>query len=218
MKSMRNPFARFIPCFALLVLGAMAGCGGTPVPCDADIVVTKTADTEDGVCSGADCSLREAVLRANACPGVQTIRVPAGTYTLTRAGFSEDAASTGDLDIRDDVTILGTLQTVVDGNRLDRIFDVQPGVTAGISTMIVQNGRSEQGGGIRNRGTLNANELTVQNNQALFGEGLPSDVDGGTYTAPDPAPWECISPGSARTPPSTAAELPSSSRAAEVRL
>jgi CSLREA domain-containing protein len=179
MRSMRNPIAKLIPYCTLLVFGVMSGCGGSPVPCDADIVVTKTADTNDGVCSGADCSLREAVLRANTCPGAQTIRVPAGTYTLTRAGFSEDAGSTGDLDISDDVTIWGTLQTVVDGNRLDRIFDVQPGVSASISTMIIQHGRAEQGGGIRNRGTLNVNELTVQDNQALFGEGLSPTVDGG---------------------------------------
>ncbi len=35
-------------------------------------VVTKTADTNDGLCN-ADCSLREAIVAANANPGVDTI-------------------------------------------------------------------------------------------------------------------------------------------------
>jgi CSLREA domain-containing protein len=36
-------------------------------------VVTKTADTDDGVCSPADCSLREAIQASNADPGAETI-------------------------------------------------------------------------------------------------------------------------------------------------
>ena len=47
----------------------------------------------------SDCSLRGAIVTANAATGADTITLPAGTYTLTRAGANEDAASTGDLDI-----------------------------------------------------------------------------------------------------------------------
>ncbi|TFH35105.1 MAG: CSLREA domain-containing protein, partial [Anaerolineales bacterium] len=57
-----------------------------------EFVVTKTADTNDGLCSADDCSLREAVITANACPGPQTIRLPAGHYPLTRTGADEDQA------------------------------------------------------------------------------------------------------------------------------
>lgn len=180
MRPVRKSIGKSIPYIAILLFCFTVSCGGTPVPCDAvEILVTKTADTNDGVCSGADCSLREAVIRSNVCAGTQTIRVPAGTYTLTREGFEEDAAATGDLDITDNVTIWGTSPAVIDGNLTDRIFDVQPGVTASLSTLVIQHGRASQGGGIRNRGTLNVNEATIQNNQALFGEGLPPDVDGG---------------------------------------
>src|SRR5690606_27498444 len=43
--------------------------------------VTKTSDGNDGACN-ADCSLREAVLAANAVPG-STVIVPAGHYRLS---------------------------------------------------------------------------------------------------------------------------------------
>src|SRR4051812_44538631 len=81
----------------------------------ATFTVTKEADTADGACD-ADCSLREAVIAANAAAGADTITVPAGTYVLDRVGANEDAADTGDLDITDDVTIngAGSGSTIVD--------------------------------------------------------------------------------------------------------
>ena len=39
--------------------------------------VTKTFDSRDGACD-ADCSLREAIIAANARPGPDTVIVPAG--------------------------------------------------------------------------------------------------------------------------------------------
>src|ERR1051325_9972957 len=75
----------------------------------ATFTVTKTADTNDGVCD-ADCSLREAISAANANPGADTITLPAGTYTLTLAnagGANEDNDATGDLDVNGSLTING---------------------------------------------------------------------------------------------------------------
>jgi CSLREA domain-containing protein len=87
-------------------------------------VVTKVADTNDGACD-ADCSLREAVIAANANPGVDTITLPAGEYPLTLAG-EEDAAATGDLDITEDLIINGASKetTTLNGMGLYRLFDV----------------------------------------------------------------------------------------------
>ena len=48
----------------------------------ATFLVSKTADTNDGACD-ADCSLREAVIAANAAAGADTIVVPTGTFLLT---------------------------------------------------------------------------------------------------------------------------------------
>ena len=82
----------------------------TPTPnCVVNYTVTKEEDTNDGVCSNLDCSLREAVLNANACPGPHTITLPVGGYILTIPGINEDLGETGDLDITGDLTIVGTL-------------------------------------------------------------------------------------------------------------
>ncbi|MBW2284634.1 MAG: right-handed parallel beta-helix repeat-containing protein [Deltaproteobacteria bacterium] len=73
-----------------------------------------------------DCSLRGAIIKANGDAAEDTIILPAGTYVLTRAGAFEDVADTGDLDILEDVRIEGegACRTVIDGNGLDRVFDV----------------------------------------------------------------------------------------------
>src|SRR5262245_13636387 len=64
--------------------------------------VTTTAD------SLAPGTLRSSIIAANATPGADIIRVPAGSYALTLTGAGEDAAASGDLDITEAVTIRGT--------------------------------------------------------------------------------------------------------------
>src|SRR5947209_14472507 len=44
-------------------------------------------------------SLRQAIIDTNGSTTVNTIIVPAGAYTLTRAGAGENSCLTGDLDI-----------------------------------------------------------------------------------------------------------------------
>ncbi len=62
------------------------------------------------------------------------INVYAGTYTLTIAGTAEDAAATGDLDITEDIIINGSASsaTIIDGNAIDRVFDVLGAAGGGI--------------------------------------------------------------------------------------
>src|SRR5262245_24095390 len=72
------------------------------------------------VCSStpsAVCTLRAAVMAANANPGADMIMIPAGTFHLTISG-ADDVAQLGDLDITDDVTIsgMGAGTTIVDGS------------------------------------------------------------------------------------------------------
>jgi CSLREA domain-containing protein len=83
MKRRTDIEARFllVAAFFSLQLSALTASGAT-------FTVTKTADTNDGICDG-DCSLREAVTAANSTPGIDDVQVPAGTYAL----FSASAPS-----------------------------------------------------------------------------------------------------------------------------
>ena len=116
---------------------------------------TKLTDSADGVCD-ADCSLREAIIAANADPGHQTVMLGPGTYELSIAGINEDLSLTGDLDITDGVTITAAdpLFTIIDGNQLDRVFDVAANATGVEFRNLTITGGSvpgalDTGGGIR---------------------------------------------------------------------
>lgn len=134
--------------------------------------VTKNADSNDGVCSVSDCSLREAIIVANNAPGPDTILLPSGIYTLTLAGSGEDQAATGDLDIRDPLTltVIGATPAVIDGNQIDRVFHVAlPTAIFSISNLVIQRGyyaSSEGGGGLYNQGTAYLSQVSVSNGNA----------------------------------------------------
>jgi CSLREA domain-containing protein len=155
--------------------------------------VTRTDDPSPGACD-SDCSLREAVLAANATGGLDTINVPAGRFRLTRAGTGEDAGATGDLDLTENVDIGGRLgATVIDAGGVDRVLEVQPGVTASILRVTITGGLVDgSGGGIENRGVLTLGDDTITGNQALVpasnaGGGVDSSgtliVNGSTISA-----------------------------------
>lgn len=169
--------ALFLSLFAAAL--ALAGCGGGDPVCSDEYIVNKTADTNDGVCNADDCSLREAVRNANACAGWQTITLPAGGYTLTIAGAEEDAAATGDLDITDDVTIVGEGAPSIDGNGLDRIFEVFSPAVVRMETMILIGGEAQLGGAIRNHGTLTLDGLSIHDNRAVVPPGGAGASSGG---------------------------------------
>ena len=113
----------------------------------ATYTVTTTTD-------GGAGSLRQAIINANANAGTDTITfVGSGTYLLTITGAVEDAAATGDLDITEDLIIIGngTGNTVIDasgfGGTPDRVFDIRGNSTATISGLTIQGGDRQNGGG-----------------------------------------------------------------------
>lgn len=114
--------------------------------------VTRFDDPTPGSCVAGNCSLREAILAANANPGTDTIQVPAGTYRLSIPD---------ELDITDSVVIektgTGTAATVnADGTVTGvRAFEISSG-DATFDDISVENGSpppeldgSAGGGGIR---------------------------------------------------------------------
>ena len=147
----------------------------------------------DNVCltAGSKCTLRAAVQQANALAGPDTIILPAGTYTLTITGRCEDAAATGDLDITDDLTVTGAgaATTIIDGNGIDRVFDVWAHLNA--SGVTIRNGDAgaalcpsgmPNGGGIYSAGatpgtvSVTLTDAAVINNHAAHGGGIENDV------------------------------------------
>ena len=190
--------------------GALAGLFGLveaalAVTVDVD-TTTDTAAAGFQACTPApnDCSLRGAIVKLNALAGSNTIDLPAGTYTLTIAGISEDNAATGDLDIRRDITIVGAGApttfveagpTTVTG--IDRVFHVLDNAGAGRLTLrdlTVQHGNvtGDNGGGIQANGPLTLERVHILANQAGAGGGLTlrddttirdSAISGNTATA-----------------------------------
>lgn len=135
----------------------------------------------DGVCAsaGGACTLRAAVQETNALAGQDRILVPAGTYLLTIGGSFEDAAATGDLDVSDDLRVVGAGEdeTIVDGNDLDRVLEVQGRVRVVLSRLAVRNGKTSDaqvGGGI-NAGSgsrLTLKRVAIDGNEAFGGGGV----------------------------------------------
>jgi CSLREA domain-containing protein len=186
----RNLVARLS--LAAVFVGVLGLAIVRPARAGTTITVNSTADkiNTDGF-----CTLREAIIAANKdlassgaageCPagsGSDTIVLPAGMYTLTRSDYgSEDSASTGDLDIKSNITIIGGPGSVViktmnswggqepdddDIAFTDRVFHILSGNVT-ISGVTIEGGNvSSDGGGIHNKGTLALLNSTLSGNKA----------------------------------------------------
>ena len=143
--------------------------------------ITVTVTSDDNTVNG-NCTLREAIRAANldqavdACPagnGADIISLPAGTYVLALVGTGENSAATGDLDIKDDLTISGAgkTSTVIYGNGLDRVFDIYGPTQISDVTIAGGNSGTESGGGIRVSGELTLTNSRVSDNTTNAGGG-----------------------------------------------
>ncbi len=129
----------------------------------------------DGVCAdnSGNCTLRAAIQECNNLPGPDTINLPANTYKLNIDGKDEDNSATGDLDIMDDLVILGDAgNTIIDGNKKDRVLHIINSIKVEISNVQITNGLSGFGGGLLNEdATVNLNGSVIYRNNV--------DSDGG---------------------------------------
>ncbi|MGQ0600286.1 MAG: choice-of-anchor Q domain-containing protein [Anaerolineales bacterium] len=160
-----------------------------PIGVAAIFTVNSTADAVDtnignGVCAtaGSVCTLRAAIQEANFTAAADTINLPGGTYTLSLTGANEDFADTGDLDILDDLTIVGAIPfPVIDGGGADRVFDIYNPADVTLQLVSIQNGRAASGGLYGNLGgglitdagiTVTLNNVLVYSNTATDGGGI----------------------------------------------
>jgi hypothetical protein len=131
--------------------------------------------------SGAG-SLRQAMLDANSAAGPDTIVFHVAVTGTISLATPLPAVS-------DALQIVGPGAAVltVSGSNAVRVFDINAGVTASISGLTVADGRGDDGGGIRNNGTLEVTNATLSHNSA--GSGLGDDgggiFNGGTLILSD---------------------------------
>jgi CSLREA domain-containing protein len=156
-----------------------------PIQVETNLIVTTLADHFDGSCGAGDCSLREAIVRANEIPGVNTITFlgsPQGTLSL-------QTRTLGELVVQDSVSIVGpaarTLALSSDG--YNRVFSFLGG-TSSVSRLTIRDGRSFDtsgaggtalAGGIYNQARLTLNDCTITENVASGGGGGTPGANGG---------------------------------------
>lgn len=172
----------------LLVIAGSTLAG--PTVHAATIMVTTTLDELN---TDGDCSLREAIqsantnLSADACvagTASDDIVLPAGSYSLNRFGYGENANATGDLDITSDITITGASRdtTTINGLSSDRVLEIHSGATVTIRDVAIINGRtptepgtiggggdSADGGAIRNASVLTLERCSLTGNHTGHG-------------------------------------------------
>jgi CSLREA domain-containing protein len=174
---------------------------GTSVGVAATFTVNSTTDAVDasignGVCAtaGAVCTLRAAIQEANFTGAPDTIILPAGTYTLNLAGVNEDVAATGDLDILNDLTIMGVGlgSTIINAAGIDRVFDIYNPADVILQSLQIRNGRAASGGSFGNFGgglitdggiTVTLQSVRVFSNTATTGGGIYNFAGSPTFGA-----------------------------------
>ncbi|HEX6228135.1 MAG TPA: choice-of-anchor Q domain-containing protein [Solirubrobacterales bacterium] len=156
-----------VPIISLLVIATPAQA--------ATLVVTKASDSADGACD-ADCSLREAIIAANADATADEIVLPAAVLRLERSPFPDDnSGDVGDLDVTGDLTIRGqgANATTVNSTIEARVFDVLgPNTDLRLRDLTVTGGHArfpdDSGGGINaeKSGELSLERVIVRDNVA----------------------------------------------------
>ena len=163
---------------------------GTPIP--EELRVTKTADTNDGLCLPTDCSLREAIKAADAG---DTVVVPdlGARYRLT---YWDPFDEPGHLKIdKPGLKIQGPeTGAIIEQTRADaRVFDVHGGAGLELSNFTLTGGQAGDnstavpghihGGGIHNHGSVALVNVTITGNHATQTTSEAVGGGGGIYNA-----------------------------------
>jgi hypothetical protein len=139
-------------------------------------VASACADAVPG-----DCSLRGAILAANALGEPSTIEVPAGTYSLTEPNSCTHVTtqfgtlfypSTTALCVTKPMTIAGAgaATTTIDAGGLAPAFLVGAGASpAALESLTVRNGSFGSGGGLNNAGDLTIADCVLRDNTGGYG-------------------------------------------------
>ena len=189
-----------------MLLAAVASNGASAATFTVDYTNIDATDLNpgDGQCVWSTvpppnqrCTLRAAIMEANALAGADTIIVPFGAHImLTRAGRNEDAGATGDLDITGPLflstpAIMGPgWRATIDANGIDRVFDIRQGAgDVTLQGLVITNGSANDattnwGGGIRALGNGTPSTLSVMYSEIV---GNAANAGGGIQVSTDDA-------------------------------
>lgn len=156
----------------LLVVGAPTALAATYQVTENRITGTADDDPVPDACTATDCSLREAVLAANASPGADLVTFAAtGQVRLSRSGAEVvPQAGSNDLDIEEDLTVQGSGITIdASGMSLgdhSRVFEVR-GSNLSLTGLTITGARCVcSGGAVHVGGTLTTDGVWFDDNQA----------------------------------------------------
>ena len=170
---------------AIGTVAAGLAVAATPAPA-ATFTVNDRGDRPPGACAPASCTLREAVIAANARPGADTIALRAGRHELSLVSTGEDAAADGDLDVTSgplDVVRRGPGRAVIDANGIDRVFDIGAARTR-LQHLVITGGNAHptdgdgDGGGIA-AGDLGGAPVTLVDSEVIDNRAPGVDGNGG---------------------------------------
>ncbi len=152
------------------------------------ITVNSIADTVDDLNSGVT-TLRDAINQANGDTGEDLI-------VFDRSLFSNPQTITlsqGELDLTHNLDIIAPRDSLTGGdlvtvssNKASRVFEIEMGATVTLSGLIVADGSvtGDNGGGIKNSGTLTLGNSIVSNNSAFSDDsGFPNGNGSGIYNS-----------------------------------
>jgi CSLREA domain-containing protein len=152
------------------------------------LVVNTTSDHTPDVCSVVDCTLREAILRANQLSGANTI-----TFANNVIGTITLGATLGPLSVTDSTTIVGPGARVLSvsgsaGGQVFRVFNFTAG-TSTVSGLTIRDGFQSPGSGTSAGGAgifnalhtvLTLNDCAVLLNSAQAGDATTASGEGAT--------------------------------------
>lgn len=135
-----------------------------------DITVDLLDDPVPNGCTAGSCSLREAVILANSLVGPDRILLPATPgvpLQLSIPPGSEDTPAIGDVDIRDDLEIIGTGvdTTLLVQTAADRVFHT----SMDVGQKLTLRGLTIEGGNALGGGVVSSNSLLTIEDAALIG-------------------------------------------------
>ena len=164
---------------------SIAACANTKNYTVNDTGDASDATPGDGICmtAGGGCTLRAAIEEVNAAPGcannigfsvTDTIKM-SGAYPTLAAAFTFNGPGAASL----------TIKRNTGGNY--RILNIPLGAAATINGLTLSNGRSDEGGAIRNAGSLTLNDCVLHGNatvgaRPLTGGGAGVFNDAGSLT------------------------------------